>query len=86
MWFQISEFDGDSLTISVVPGDVGKPTLRLEKATVRGGKCRWENPAYVTVKFDADQKTGKFTEKIYHFRVSSVCYETWLDSFCIEGV
>ncbi|XP_023552993.1 myosin heavy chain, striated muscle-like [Cucurbita pepo subsp. pepo] len=68
---QISEFGGDSLTISVVPGDVGKPTLRLEKATVRGGKCRWENPAYVTVKFDADQKTGKFTEKIYHFRVSS---------------
>ncbi|XP_038898289.1 myosin heavy chain, skeletal muscle [Benincasa hispida] len=68
---QISEFGGDSLTISVIPGDVGKPTLRLEKATVRGGKCRWENPAYVTVKFDVDQKTGKFTEKIYHFRVST---------------
>lgn len=59
------------MTISVIPGDVGKPTLRLEKATVRGGKCRWENPAYVTVKFDVDQKTGKFTEKIYHFRVST---------------
>lgn len=56
----------------MIPGDVGKPTVRLEKATVRGGKCRWENPAYVTVKFDVDQKTGKFTEKIYHFRVSTV--------------
>ncbi|KAG7031195.1 hypothetical protein SDJN02_05235, partial [Cucurbita argyrosperma subsp. argyrosperma] len=68
---QIPEFCGDSLMISVVPGDVGKPTLRLEKATVRGGKCRWENAAYVTVKFDADQKTGKFIEKPYHFRVST---------------
>ena len=60
------------MIISEIPGDVGKPTVRLEKATVRGGKCRWENPAYVTVKFDVDQKTGKFTEKIYHFRVSTV--------------
>ncbi|XP_022980388.1 myosin-11-like [Cucurbita maxima] len=68
---QIPEFGGDSLMISVVPGDVGKPTLRLEKATVRGGKCRWENAAYVTVKFDADQKTGKFIEKLLHFRVST---------------
>ncbi|XP_004146567.1 myosin-9 isoform X2 [Cucumis sativus] len=68
---QVSEFGGDSLMISVIPGDVGKSTVKLEKATVRGGKCRWENPAYVTVKFDVDQKTGKFTEKIYHFRVST---------------
>ncbi|XP_022136711.1 myosin-11-like [Momordica charantia] len=68
---QISEFGGDALTVSVVPGDVGKPTVRLEKATVRGGKCRWENPAYVTVKFDVDQRTGKLAEKIYHFRVST---------------
>lgn len=60
------------MTVSVVPGDVGKPTVRLEKATVRGGKCRWENPAYVTVKFDVDQRTGKLAEKIYHFRVSTV--------------
>ncbi|XP_008452020.2 uncharacterized protein LOC103493151 isoform X1 [Cucumis melo] len=75
---QVSEFGGDSLIISVIPGDVGKPTVRLEKATVRGGKCRWENPAYVTVKFDVDQKTGKFTEKIYHFRVSTALIKAGL--------
>ncbi|MCI18235.1 myosin-11-like, partial [Trifolium medium] len=34
----------DALVLSIVPGDIGRPTKRLEKATVRDGNCRWENP------------------------------------------
>ncbi|KAJ1411830.1 NT-type C2 domain [Sesbania bispinosa] len=61
----------DALVLSIVPGDIGKPTTRLEKATVRGGVCKWENPVYETVKFNQDPKTGKFSERIYHFVVST---------------
>ena len=35
----------DGLVLSIVPGDIGKVTTRLEKAAVRGGVCRWDNPA-----------------------------------------
>lgn len=58
--------------VSVVPGDVGKPTVKLEKATIREGRCQWANPVYETVKFARDPKTGKINERIYHFMVSTV--------------
>ncbi|GKV23102.1 hypothetical protein SLEP1_g32879 [Rubroshorea leprosula] len=61
----------DGLTISVVPGDVGKPTIRLEKAMVREGCCRWGNPVYETVKFVREPQSGKINQKIYHFIVST---------------
>ncbi|XP_022157644.1 myosin-3-like [Momordica charantia] len=67
---QVSQSVVDALTLSVVPGDVGKPTARLDKATVRDGSCKWENPVYETVKFVRDTKTGKINEKIYYFLVS----------------
>ena len=62
----------DALVLSIIPGDVGKPTTRLEKATVREGICRWENPVYETVKFIQEPKSGKISEKIYYFVVSTV--------------
>lgn len=62
----------DALTVSVIPGDVGKPTVKLDKATVRDGTCRWENPVYETVKFFREPRTGKISERIFHFIVSTV--------------
>ena len=61
----------DGLVLSIVPGDIGKVTTRLEKAAVRGGVCRWDNPAYETVKFVQEPKTGKFSERLYYFVVST---------------
>ncbi|KAJ7944896.1 Myosin heavy chain-like protein [Quillaja saponaria] len=61
----------DALTLSIIPGDVGKPSARLERATVRDGSCTWENPVYETVNFVRDPKTGKISERIYYFAVST---------------
>ena len=52
-----------------------------EKAAVRGGVCRWENPVYETVKFVREPKTGKFNERLYHFVVSTV----WSLKFSVCG-
>ncbi|KAJ4832028.1 hypothetical protein Tsubulata_010276 [Turnera subulata] len=68
---QVSQVNANALVISVVPGDVGKPTARLEKGIVRDGSCRWEYPVYETVKFIRDAKTGKINERIYQFIVST---------------
>ncbi|GKU95291.1 hypothetical protein SLEP1_g8668 [Rubroshorea leprosula] len=68
---QVPKSNVDGLTISVVPGDVGKPTLRLDKAMVQEGCCRWENPVYETVKFVREPKNGKINQKIYHLIVST---------------
>ncbi|KAL4385595.1 hypothetical protein GQ457_15G009570 [Hibiscus cannabinus] len=68
---QVSQLNLQTLTISVVPGDGGKPTTKLEKATVLDDNCRWEKPVYESVKFVREPKTGKINEKIYHFIVSS---------------
>lgn len=62
----------NALMISVVPGDVGKPTVRSEKAIIENGCCRWGNPIYETVKFSRELKTGKISERIYHFILSTV--------------
>lgn len=68
---QVTQLDVDALMVSVVPGDVGKPTGRLEKATIRDGRCQWANPVYETVKFARDPRTGKINETIYQFIVST---------------
>jgi len=62
----------ESLVLSIVPGDIGKVTTRLEKAAIRGGVCRWENPVYETIKLFQEPKTGKFSERVYYFVVSTV--------------
>ncbi|CAK7335508.1 unnamed protein product [Dovyalis caffra] len=68
---QLPQLNVNALTLSVVPGDVGKPTVRLEKGILREGSCRWEYPVYETVKYIRDVKTGKINERIYHFVVST---------------
>ncbi|KAJ0910190.1 putative NT-type C2 domain-containing protein [Helianthus annuus] len=68
---QLAAVGGDSLTIAVIPNDVGKPTARLEKTKVKDGSCHWEKPHFETVKFTQDQKTGKINEKLYRFVVAT---------------
>ncbi|XP_058222575.1 uncharacterized protein LOC131332390 [Rhododendron vialii] len=68
---QVTQVGGDSLIIHFFPADVGKPTVRLEKAAIRDGSCSWENPVYETVKFFREPKTGKIQEKIYTFVIST---------------
>ncbi|KAF7810260.1 intracellular protein transport protein USO1-like [Senna tora] len=68
---QVLQSGVDALMLSIIPEDVGKPTTRLEKATVLDGLCRWENPVYETVKFSMEPKTGKIHDRIYNFVVST---------------
>lgn len=68
---QVTQLKAEGLTISVVPGDVGKSTGKPEKAMVLDGYCRWESPLYETVKFIQDVKTGKVNQRIYHLIVST---------------
>ncbi|RZC57527.1 hypothetical protein C5167_004837 [Papaver somniferum] len=68
---QVPQAGWDTLMVSLIPVDVGKPTVRSEKCSVRDGTCRWDNPIYEAVKFTQESKTGKFTEKIYKVIVSS---------------
>lgn len=58
--------------ISVVPADVGKPTVKSDKASVRDGSCIWDNPVFESVKFNRDPKSGKIQERIYYFVVGTV--------------
>ncbi|XP_022853698.1 golgin subfamily A member 4-like [Olea europaea var. sylvestris] len=68
---QLSQVGGDALMISVVPADVGKPSVKSEKAIVRDGVCLWDNPVYETVKLNQEPKSGKIHEKIYYFVVGT---------------
>ncbi|KAK4728714.1 hypothetical protein R3W88_021702 [Solanum pinnatisectum] len=68
---KVSQVKGDALMVSVVPADVGKSTVRSEKATVRDGSCYWENGVLETVKFVREPKTGKIHERIYNFVVGT---------------
>jgi len=61
-----------ALKVALVPDNVGKPTVKLEKVAVQDGTCSWENPIFESVKFVRDAKSGKLQEKIYHFLVSTV--------------
>ncbi|XP_009619461.1 uncharacterized protein [Nicotiana tomentosiformis] len=65
--FHATQVAGDALMISVVPADVGKPTLKLEKAIVRDGSCYWDKAVFETVKLIQEPKSGKIHEKIYYF-------------------
>nr|GMD78771.1 nucleoprotein TPR-like isoform X2 [Ipomoea batatas] len=69
--FRATQVAGDALMISVVPGDVGKPTVKSEKATIRDGSCCWENAVYETVKLYREPKSGKIHERIYNFVVGT---------------
>ncbi|EOA15970.1 hypothetical protein CARUB_v10004065mg [Capsella rubella] len=68
---QVTQLKAEGLTISIVPGDVGKSTGKAEKATVLDGHCRWESPVFEAVKFLQDVKTGKVNQRIYYFIVST---------------
>ncbi|KAL5551731.1 hypothetical protein UlMin_001907 [Ulmus minor] len=68
---QVSQLGVDALIVSVIPGDIGKPTVKLDKAIVRDGSCRWENPILETIKFFREPRTGKISAKIYRFSVST---------------
>lgn len=72
LWFQVSYLGADSLTLSLIPADVGKPTVKSERATVRNGTYQWETPVYETVKFNREPRTGKINERIYQILVSNV--------------
>lgn len=68
---EVAQLGENALMISVVPVDVGKPTVRLEKAAIQDGCCRWVNSVYETVKFVREPKSGKISERIYNFIVST---------------
>ncbi|KAI4384764.1 hypothetical protein MLD38_002872 [Melastoma candidum] len=68
---QVPKSKKSGVSISLVPDDVGKPTLKLEKVPVTDGTCSWENPVFETVRLSRDPKTGVIKEKIYHFVVST---------------
>ncbi|KAK9197837.1 hypothetical protein WN944_013020 [Citrus x changshan-huyou] len=68
---QVAQLGENALMISVVPLDVGKPTVRLEKTAIEDGCCRWLNSVYETVKFVREPKSGKISERIYNFIVST---------------
>ncbi|OIV94899.1 hypothetical protein TanjilG_22096 [Lupinus angustifolius] len=61
----------DAFVLSIVPSNIGKTTMRLEKTRIQDGFCKWENPIHECVKFVQDPKTGKISDKIYHFLVST---------------
>ncbi|KAJ1391057.1 NT-type C2 domain [Sesbania bispinosa] len=68
---QVPKMKKSALMVSLVPDDVGKPTVKLEKTAVQDGTCIWENPIFESVKLVMDTKSGKLHEKIYHFIVST---------------
>ncbi|XP_024028650.1 myosin heavy chain, clone 203 [Morus notabilis] len=68
---QVPKLKKPAVMISLVPEDVGKPSVKLEKVAVQDGTCTWENPVYEPVKLIMETKTGKINEKIYHFIVST---------------
>lgn len=53
---QVPKVKGKGLMISLIPGDIGKPTAKLEKAPVVEGTCTWEDPIYEMVKLVKHQK------------------------------
>ncbi|KAG6413961.1 hypothetical protein SASPL_126677 [Salvia splendens] len=68
---QVPQLKSKSLMISLVPVDVGKPTVRLSKSPIVEGTCTWENPVYETVKLIKEIKSGRIREKFYYVIVST---------------
>ncbi|XP_042512330.1 myosin-3-like [Macadamia integrifolia] len=75
---QVPRLGWETLMVSLIPLDVGKPTVKLEKVTIKDGNCRWENPIYETIRFVQDPKSGKLNEKIYQFLVTNGSSKTGL--------
>lgn len=74
MQFQVTQvplMKAKGLMISLVPVDVGKPTVRLPKAPIAEGTCTWENPVFEAVKLVKEIKTGRIREKFYYLIVST---------------
>ncbi|KAJ0967201.1 hypothetical protein J5N97_024118 [Dioscorea zingiberensis] len=61
----------ETMVVTLVPQDVGKPTVRSDKAEVVNGECQWVRPISETARLVQDPKSGKFSEKVYQFLVSS---------------
>ncbi|KAJ6849932.1 paramyosin-like isoform X1 [Iris pallida] len=62
----------EPLVVTLVPLELGKPTLRSEKAAAAAdGECQWQSPVYETVRLMQDPKTGKISDKPYQFQVST---------------
>ena len=72
MVLQVPKLKKSGVMISLVPEDIGKPTVRLEKVAVQDGTCTWENPVFESMKLTRDTKTEKIKEKLHHFIVSTV--------------
>ncbi|KAH7538008.1 hypothetical protein FEM48_Zijuj03G0153800 [Ziziphus jujuba var. spinosa] len=68
---EVPKLKKPAVMISLVPEDVGKPTVKLQKVPVQDGTCTWENPVYESMKLTREPKTGKINEKLYHFIVST---------------
>ncbi|BAT94205.1 hypothetical protein LR48_Vigan02g212300 [Vigna angularis] len=68
---QVPKMKKNAIMVSLVPDDVGKTTVKLEKTAAQDGTCSWENPIFESVKLVTDAKSGKIHEKIYHFIVST---------------
>ncbi|GER46662.1 myosin heavy chain-related protein [Striga asiatica] len=68
---QVPQLKAKKLMISLVPVDVGKPTVRLAKVPIVEGICTWESPVYETVKLVQEIKTGRIREKFYYVIVST---------------
>ncbi|RWV97733.1 hypothetical protein GW17_00039461 [Ensete ventricosum] len=68
---QVPALGSETVTVSLVPLDVGRPTVRSEKVAVVDGTCNWLNPIYETVSMACDPKSGKINEKLYQFLVSA---------------
>lgn len=62
----------EELVLSIVNNESGKPELRSEKATVTDGVCKWKNPVFESVTFNKELRSGKISQKIYHFDISTV--------------
>jgi hypothetical protein len=75
-----------ALMVSLVPDDVGKPTVKLEKNAVLDGTCLWENPIFESVKLVRDLKSGILHEKIYHFIVATVRICSSYFIYCYVGL
>lgn len=68
---QVPKVKGKGLMITLIPGDIGKPTAKLEKAPIVEGTCTWEDPIYEMVKLVKHHKTETYKEKIYYFNVQT---------------
>lgn len=77
---KVSWTGGDTLMISVIPAEGGKPTSILDKVKIQDGSCYWEKPVYETMKVTRDPKTGKINERLYH-----VIFSTGLSKFGLLG-